>query len=70
MTQHGRVPKAQRCWKPPARGEGPRTYQMALPSKGVLRSCPVEGCLGEAATRTEMRLHFLHRHVLDAVFIM
>ena len=43
---------------------------MAFPDKGGLRSCPVEGCPGRAATKTEMRVHFLHRHVLDTVVIL
>ena len=43
---------------------------MAFPAKGGLRICPVERCPGQAATRTEMRVHFLHRHVLDTVVIL
>ena len=70
MTQHGRVAEKQRSWRTPAGGGGPRTFQMVFPAKGGLRSCPVEGCLGRAATRTAMRVHFLQRQFLDTVFIM
>ena len=41
-----------------------------LPGQGRLRSCPVEGCPGQAATRTEMRVHFMHRYVQDTVVIL
>ena len=43
---------------------------MNFPSKGGFWRCPVEGCLGRAATRTVMRVHFLHRHVLDTMVIL
>ena len=45
-------------------------YCMALPAKEVPRSCPVEGCTGRAATRTAIRVHFLHRHGLDTMVIL
>ena len=67
MTQHGWVEEARLSWKPPATREGPRTYRMEFTAKGVPRSCPVEVCPGQAATRTAMRLHFLHQHVLETV---
>ena len=43
---------------------------MALPAKGGPQSCPLEGCLGRAATSMVMRVHFLYRHVLDTVVIL
>ena len=43
-------------------GEEPHTYRMVLLPKGGLRSCPVEGCPGQAATRESMGVHFLHRN--------
>ena len=70
MTQHGRVAEAQRSWRTPATGDRPRTYRMDFPAKGGPRSCPVDGCLGRAATRTEMRVHLLQQHVLETVAIM
>ena len=43
---------------------------MAFPSKGGLQSFPVERCLGQAATRKAIQVHFLHWHVLDTVVIL
>ena len=43
---------------------------MSFPSKGGFRICPVKGCMGRAATRMAMRVHFLHWHVLDTVVIL
>ena len=43
---------------------------MAFPAKGGPQSFLVEGCLGRAATSTVMRVHFLHRYVLDTVVIL
>ena len=40
------------------RGNGTRTFRMAFPAKSGQRPCPVEGCSGQAAMRTEMRVHF------------
>ena len=52
----------------PPDGRGIQDVQDVLPDEGGgARSCPVEGCLGELATRTAMRLHFVHRHVQDTV---
>ena len=70
MTQHGRVAETRRRWRTPTAGAGPQNFRMKLPAKEGLRRCPVEGCLGHAAARTAMRLHFLHRHVLNTVIIM
>ena len=70
MTQHGQVAEARHSWRTPAMGDGERIIRMAFPAKGGPRSFLVEGCLGRAATSMEMRVHFLHRHVLDTVVIM
>ena len=43
---------------------------MSFPEKGGPRRCPVEGCPGQLATRTAMRVHFMHRHVLDTVVML
>ena len=43
---------------------------MAFLEKGGPHNCPVEGCPGQLATRTAMRVHFLHRHALNTVVIM
>ena len=34
------------------------------------RNFPIEVCLGQAATRTEMQVHFFHRYVRDTVIIL
>ena len=70
MTQHGRASEARWSWKTLAMGEEPRTYRMEFLAKGVIWICPVEGCLGSAMTRTAMRVHFLHWHVLETVVIL
>ena len=43
---------------------------MSFPTKGGPRQCPVEGCPGDLATRTEMRVHFVHRHVQETVVML
>ena len=70
MTQHGWVAEAQRIWRTLAIGDEPQTYQMAFLANGGPQSCPVEGCPGQATTRMAIRLHFLHKHVLDTVVIL
>ena len=55
---------------PPIQKGGGRTYRMSFPTKGGTRRCPVEGCLGALATRTEMWVHFVHRNVQDTVVMM
>ena len=70
MTQHGRASEYIRIWKTSAMGEEPWTYRMAFPSKGVPRSCLMEGCPGRAVTRTEMQVHVMNRNVLDTMVIL
>ena len=43
---------------------------MSFPEKGGPRRFPVEGCQGELATRTSIRVHFVHRHVLNTVVML
>ena len=43
---------------------------MSFPEKGGLRRCPVEGCPGKLVMRTAMRVHFVHRHVLDTLVML
>ena len=69
-TQHRRASEHRWIWTTSSTGEEPRTYPMAFPAKGGPRGCPVERCLGRAAARTAMRIHFLHQHVRDAVVIL
>ena len=53
-----------------ARGKGPPGVPDVLSGKGAPRRCPMEGCPGNLVTRSAMRLHFLHRHVLDTVVML
>ena len=68
--QHGIVAEERQSWKTSATGEELRTYCMVFPDRGGEWSCPVKGFPGQAAARTAMRVHFLHRHVLDTVIIL
>ena len=43
---------------------------MLFPEKGGRRRCPVEGCPGLLATRTAIRVHFVHLHVHDTVVML
>ena len=43
---------------------------MSFPEKGGPRTFPVERFPGKLATRTAMRVHFVHRHVLNTVVIL
>ena len=70
MTQHGQAAEARRSWKTSYMGEELWTYHMAFQTNGGPQSFSVEGCPGQAATRTAMRVNFLHRHVLDTMVIL
>ena len=70
MTQHGQAAEERRRWKTSTMGEEPRAYRMAFLAMGGPRSFPFEEFPGQAATRTAMRVHFLHRHFLDIVVIL
>ena len=52
------------------RGDEPRTYRMAFPTKAGPMSCPAEGCSGRVSTRTAVRVYFWNRHVRDTVAIL
>ena len=69
MTRQGKAAARRQRWTPQADG-GPRTYKMSFPSKGGPRRCPVTGCPGGLATRTAMRVHFVHRHVHNTVVML
>ena len=45
-------------------------YKMNFPVKDGRRRCPVEGCPGVLATRSAMRVQFVHRHVHNTVVIL
>ena len=69
-TQHGRAVEGRKSWADTPPDEETRTYLMTLPTATGPQNYPVEGCLGRAATRTAMRVHFLHQHVQDNVVIL
>ena len=69
MTRHGKAVGRRRMWTPQMEG-GAKTYRMSLLTKGGPQRCPVEECLGDLATSTAMRVHFVHRHVQDIVVML
>ena len=69
MTRHGKSATRRHLWAPQTDG-GTWTYKMSFPAKGSRRRCPVEGCPGVLATRTAMRVHFVHRNVHDTVAML
>ena len=70
MTQHGRAAWRRRQWNTPAAGSGTQSYRINLPAKGGPQKFPVAGFLGRVATRTAMRVYFVHCHVLNTVVIL
>ena len=58
QTQNGREAEGRRIWAAMGPGEEPQTYRMAFLTAGGPRNCPVEGCPGRAAMRTEMQVQF------------
>ena len=58
MTQHGKAKERRWTWTDAAMGWGegdePQTYRIEF-TKGGAMSCPVEGCLGRAGTRTAVQ---------------
>ena len=69
-THHRNEADGRRHWEAMSPGREPCTYRMAFLTAGVLRNCPIEGCLGQAATRTAIRVHFFHPHVRYTVIIL
>ena len=70
MTRHGKAAGRRRQCNTPEEGRVPQEYRMSFTPKGGPRTCPVEGCPGKMATRTAMRVHFVHWHVLDTVVML
>ena len=69
MTRHGKAAGRRRLWTT-QKETGDQIYRMSFPTKGGPRQCPVEGFPGTLATRTEMRVHFVNRHVQDTVVML
>ena len=56
--------------EPPSPPEESQLYQVSLPWTATIISFPVEGCHGWAMIRTNIRIHFVCRHVQDTIVIM
>ena len=69
MTRHGKAAGRRRQWTPQTEA-GSQVYRMSFPAKGGPRRCPVEGYPGKLATKTEMWVHFVQRHVLDTMVML
>ena len=69
-TQHGEANGGRQHWGTTHPGGDPRTYNIDFPTAGGPKNCPVKGCWGQLATRTEIWVHFLHRNVQDIVIIL
>ena len=70
MTHYGRVTDIRRGWSTLAAGIGPQTYRINFLAKGGSLKCSVAGCPGRVTTKTAIRVHFVHRHVLNTVVIL
>ena len=70
VTQHRRAVEIRLQWSTPAAGIRPQTYRMSFLAKRGPRKCLVAGCPYRVAMRTEMRVHFVHRHVLNTVVVL
>ena len=45
-------------------------YRMYFLTAEVPWNFTVEGCRGQAATREEIGVHLLHRHIMDTIVIL
>ena len=70
QTQHGVVRGGAGHKDDRDGGENPRIFRITFLAKTGTRPCPVEGCSGQVATRTAIRVHFWHWHVQDTVVIL
>ena len=68
--QHGISVDERWSWLTSSMRGEPRTYRMSFLSKGGPQSFSVEGCPKQAATRTAMQVHFLHRNFRNTVVIL
>ena len=54
-------------------GGGPgeaQTYRVYFPKRLLRMRCPVEGCLGGASNRINIRVNFAHFHARDTIVIL
>ena len=47
-----------------------QTYRVSFPKHLSRLQCPVAGCLGGALSRTNLRIHFAHRHMQYNIVIL
>lgn len=46
------------------------TYTVSFPRTATSIDCPVDGCVGKATSRNDLRRHFVHRHVQSTLVIL
>ena len=68
--KHKNVLIWSRHWATTPPGRDPRTYNMAFPTAGDPRNCPVKGCRGRETKRTATRALLIHRHFRDTAIIL
>ena len=54
---------------PPLEGY-PQKFRMSFPTAVGMQEFPVEGCRGQEATRTALRVHFFHIHVRYTMVVL
>ena len=45
-------------------------YRVSFPKTLEMIWCPVEGCWGQAMSRTNLQVYFVHHHVRDILVIL
>ena len=55
---------------PPPPPREAQTYRVSFPKHLSRLRCLLEGCLGGASSRTNLRIHFAHRHVRYVIMIL
>ena len=69
MTRHGKG-AGRRRQRTPQKENGAQIYRIFFLTREGPRQCPVEGCPGTLATRTTMRVHFVHQHVQETMVML
>ena len=69
QAQHGKERPPQ--WATPHATPDPRLYnRVSFPRASRSIGCPVEVCEGRVTTRTNLRIHFVHRHMWNTIVIL
>ena len=69
QSQHGMGQWEQGGVTPTPPGEA-QAYRASFPKLLARLRCPVKGCLGGATNRTNLWVHFVHRHIRDTIVIL